>query len=41
MGLFTGMSFLSVFEIVFWIGRVFIEMPYKGATKGMKAFEEQ
>ena len=38
LGLCTGMSFLSVFEITFWVGRIFIEIPWKGCTKGMKAF---
>ena len=40
MGLCTGMSFLSVFEIVFWIGRIFIEMSWKAATQGVKAIRK-
>ena len=29
MGLFTGMSFLSVFEIFFWIARIILQCKYK------------
>ena len=37
MGLCTGMSFLSVFEILFWIGRIVVAISWDGVKKGFNA----